>query len=145
MHMSLSRRGFLASTSVLAAAAAPVLAASVRALQPKDQPSVPAPTGKRTLRKAVMFYMIGEGKTLEEKFQILRDAGFEGVEMDSPSKIPGDEILAAAEKTGIKVHGLVDSAHWKDYLNCPEPSVRERGREALETALRDAKKFGSAS
>jgi len=112
--------------------------------QPTPAPKT-APASKRTLKKAVMYGMIGEGKTVLERFTLLRDCGFQGVEMDSPSKIPADEILAAAEKSGIRVHGLVDSVHWQYHLNCPEADIRARGVEALETALRDGKKFGCSS
>ena len=99
----------------------------------------------RTLKKAVMYGMIGEGETVEDRFNILLECGFEGVEMDSPTKIPMDEIAAAQEKTGIKVHGLVDSEHWRMHLNSPDAAVRAKGVEALETALRDGKRLGSTS
>lgn len=140
--MQITRRSFLATSAVLAAGAP-----SLASVQPatKDSPS-PAPTGgKRTLKKAVMYGMVGDGSSVMEKFQILRDSGFDGVEMDSPSNIPGDEILAAQEKTGLKVHGLVDSVHWQYHLNNPVEEMRAKGLAALETALRDAKKFGSTS
>jgi L-ribulose-5-phosphate 3-epimerase len=104
--------------------------------------SVPA---NRTLRKAVMIGMVGEGANVLEKFQILRDCGFEGVEMDCPSPTPVDEVIAAAEKTGIKVHGLVNSVHWKWHLNCPAAEVRQQAREALEQCLNDGKKIGISS
>src|SRR5262249_4877793 len=108
-----------------------------------DGSSMPPPT--RTLRKAVMIGMVGEGATVLEKFQILRDCGFEGAELDSPSSTPADEILAAMDKTGLKVHGLVDSVHWQFHLNDPDEGARQKAIEALETALRDGKKFGSVS
>lgn len=92
-----------------------------------------------------MIGMVGEGKTLHDKFQLLRDCGFEGAELDSPSPINPDEILAAQDKTGLKVHGLVDSVHWKFHLNSPDAAVRAEGLKALETALRDGKKYGSSS
>lgn len=141
--MPINRRTFLTTTSALAAAATlgPAIAS-----QPATTPApTPAQLTKRTLRKAVMIGMVGEGSTVLEKFQILRDTGFHGVEMDCPSPTPSDEILAAQEKTGIKVHGLVDSVHWKYHLNCPDPAVRAKGVEAIETCLRDGKKYGSTS
>jgi hexulose-6-phosphate isomerase len=132
--MPLSRRDFLAVSAATAAAA--LLA---RAGQPSDA----AP--KRTLRKAVMYGMIGAGTTIEDKFNILKDNGFSGVEMDSPTSLSVDEIAAAQDKTGIKVHGLVDSAHWKYYLNAPDQAAQDEGVKALETALRDGKRLGCVS
>jgi len=134
----LSRRTFL-GVSVAAAGAA---ALGTRAFA---QPTDAKP--KRTLRKAVMYGMVGAGKTIEDKFAILRDTGFAGVEMDSPSNINLDDVLAAQAKTGIKVHGLVDSKHWDRacYLNAPVESAQEAGVKALETALRDGKRLGCTS
>lgn len=142
-----SRRSFLTTTAAMATGA-PVLAssavrvASPAAPQPANAAAQPA---ARTLKKAVMFGMIHDGKTVMDKFQILKDHGFHGVEMDSPSKIDPKEILEAQEKTGIKVHGLVDSVHWQFQLNNPEPEVRAMGLSALQEAIRDSKKFGSSS
>ncbi len=139
--MPTTRRGFLVASSALAAST--LIAPTLRAQPTDSKPSTP----KRTLRKAVMFGMINapDGSSLTDKFQLLRDAGFEGVEMDSPSKTPTDEVRAAAEKTGIKVHGLVDSVHWKYYLNNPEPDIRAKALDALRTALEDGKKLGAIS
>ncbi|MCC6669799.1 MAG: sugar phosphate isomerase/epimerase [Planctomycetes bacterium] len=135
MQPSLTRRSFLRRTGALAVAPFAV---------PRQDPA-PATRPRRTLRKAVMYGMVGPGKTVLEKFQILKECGFEGVEMDSPSGIPIAEILAAREATGIVVHGLVDSVHWQHHLNHPSETVRERGRKALEHALRDARALGAGT
>ena len=136
----MDRRQFMAAT---VAAGAGALMARAGVGQPVSEP---ASKPKRTLRKAVMYGMIGEGKTVGEKFKLLRDCGFEGVEMDSPNEsIKPEEVLAAMEATGIRVHGLVDSVHWSLHLNSPDAAVRAKGVEALETALRDGKRYGSVS
>lgn len=129
MIHSINRRAFLAGL-----AAAPLAARA----WPRTAPA-------RTLKKAVMYGMIGEGETVLDRFNILKECGFTGVEMDSPTKIPMDEIAEAQEKTGITVHGLVDSEHWRMHLNSPDAAVRAKGVAALETAVRDAKRLGSTS
>jgi L-ribulose-5-phosphate 3-epimerase len=141
--MRLTRRNFLTTTTALAATAALTPSTLSQPSATLSKPTSP----KRTLRKAVMFGMIQPAAetSLNDKFQMLRDAGFHGVEMDSPSTIPIDDILAAMDKTGIKVHGLVDSVHWKYYLNSPEPDVRAKALDALRTALADGKKLGAVS
>lgn len=134
----MNRREFLTTAS---AAALAVTAARVRAEPPAQPASKPA----RTLRKAVMYGMIAGGANVAEKFAILRDCGFEGVEMDCPSPLSTDEILAAADKTGIKVHGLVNSVHWKIPLNAPDAEAQGKAIEALETCLREGKRLGASS
>jgi L-ribulose-5-phosphate 3-epimerase len=133
----LSRRQFLG----VSAAAAGVAVLGTRTFAQPPQPT----KSKRTLRKAVMYGMIGAGKTIQDKFQILKDNGFAGVEMDSPSNMNLDEVFAAQAKTGIKVHGLVDSKHWQMYLNAPDEKVQAEGVKALETCLRDGKTLGCTS
>jgi hexulose-6-phosphate isomerase len=102
---------------------------------------------RRTLRKAVMIGMIRDGATWEERFKVLKDAGFEGVEGDSPlpKEVKLGEILAAAEKAGIKIHGMVDSNHWAIPLNAPDATAQDQALDALSTCLRDAKTVGASS
>ena len=123
------RRGFLA-------------AASATFALPWKRTAV---TKKRKLRKACMLGMVEGDAPVLEKFTLLKDAGFEGVELDSPSKLDLDEVLAAMRKTGIECAGTVDSVHWSDTLGDPDAAVRARGVAALETALRDAKALGATS
>jgi hexulose-6-phosphate isomerase len=92
-----------------------------------------------------MLYMCSGGKTLREKFEILKRAGFEGVELDSPTPIPREEILAARDATGLAVCGVVDSVHWRQSLADSDQAVRAQAVAALETALRDCHAFGGES
>jgi hexulose-6-phosphate isomerase len=104
-----------------------------------------APAARPKLRKACMLYMCSGGKTLREKFEILKRAGFEGVELDSPTPIPREEILAARDATGLAVCGVVDSVHWRQSLADSDQAVRAQAVAALETALRDCHAFGGES
>lgn len=99
----------------------------------------------RKPRKAVKIGMVGAGSTLLEKFEVLKRAGFDGVELDSPSGMKHDEVLAAKQATGLEVPGVVDSVHWSKPLNHPDAGVRAEGLKALETALRDCKAVGGTS
>src|SRR5258706_2279772 len=87
----LPRRRFLQAAASFAAAAA---LASQRPLasgaQAAERAPDPKPKPKRTLKKAVGLGMVGEGATVLEKFQLLRDLGFEGVEIDRPDAAPLD-------------------------------------------------------
>ncbi len=101
--------------------------------------------GDRTVRKAVKYEMIAGDMSVLDKFQLLRSLGFDGVEMMSPASYDRDEVLAARDRSGIVIHGVVDSEHWRSPLSDPDPAVRARGREALEQALGDAKAYGSTT
>ncbi|HEX3727402.1 MAG TPA: sugar phosphate isomerase/epimerase family protein [Pirellulales bacterium] len=103
-----------------------------------------ADSAPRKLRKAVKYGMIKlPGAGMEEKFQLIKSLGFEGVEIDSPSDVDRQEAVRARDKTGIRIHGVIDSVHWQIRLSDPDPAVRARGVEALRTAIRDAQFYGA--
>ena len=135
-HALWSRRRCLQSLGAFGAAA---LAAS---FQPRV---LAAGDGARRVKLAVKYGMVGEGKSVLEKFRLLKELGYDGVELDSPSDLSRDEVLAARDETGLPIHGVVDSAHWRDTLSHPDTAVRARGVAALETAIRDAKAYGASS
>jgi hexulose-6-phosphate isomerase len=125
-----TRREFLsAGAGAVALSAFPAFAA--------DAPKKPK------LRKAVKYGMIAGKGTPTEKFQLLKKLGFQGVEIDSPSNLKLDEVVAATKATGILVHGVVDSVHWTDTLSHPNEATRAKGLKALEGALNDAQTVGA--
>jgi hexulose-6-phosphate isomerase len=96
---------------------------------------------KRNLMTGIMWGSIGVGKTVLEKFEAAKLAGYDGVEVDS--HLSRDEVLKAKEATGLKVHSVCDSKHWKLLLSSPDAKIREEGVEALKVALEDARVFGA--
>jgi L-ribulose-5-phosphate 3-epimerase len=95
------------------------------------------------LKKAVKYGMISIKGNPQDKFELIKKLGFQGVEIDSPSNLKLDELVAAKEKTGIEIHGVIDSAHWRDTLSHPDEKIREKGLAALRTAIKDAKTVGA--
>lgn len=85
--------------------------------------------------------MVAGNASLRDKFQLLRDLGFDGVELSSPNTFDPDEVLAARDASGLAIAGVVDSVHWSQPLNHPDPVVRKLGREGLEQAIRDARLY----
>jgi L-ribulose-5-phosphate 3-epimerase len=95
------------------------------------------------LKKAVKYEMVEIEGTATDKFKLLKKLGFLGVEIDSPSKLNLDDLIAAKEATGIQIHGVIDSVHWQDTLSSPDEKVRAKGLAALRQAIADAKKVGA--
>src|SRR5262249_58916163 len=138
MSEPIDRRAFLAAGAGSALAASAALAADE-----KKQPDK-TPNG---FEKAVKYYMVRPGKTLLEKFTLLKDLGLDGIELVSPNNFKLEEVLEAKKRTGLKIPGLVDSDHWKDshQLGSPDEKARRRGVESLKKALRDAKAYGAST
>ncbi|HEV3144691.1 MAG TPA: sugar phosphate isomerase/epimerase family protein [Gemmataceae bacterium] len=133
MSGSMQRRDFLRIGGGVALAALTPLAA--RANEP--------PAKKRRIQKAVMYATIGMKGTILEKFQALKAAGFEGVE--PMSHMPQEEVLKALDQTDLKAASVCCNTHWEQPLSHPDEKVRRAGREGLELALRDAKRYGATS
>lgn len=98
------------------------------------------------VKKTLKFGMVREeGLTIKEKFQLLKDLGFDGVEMDSPSDLDRDEIIRARDEVEFPIPGVIDSVHWRQTLSDPDPAVRAQGVEGLKTAITDAQAFGAST
>jgi hexulose-6-phosphate isomerase len=104
------------------------------------------PMKKLELKFAVGYGMIGgQDMPMVEKFRIAKRAGFDGIEMDCPNPWPDAEVVKAVAETGIPVHSVVDSVHWKSTLSHDDPAQREKGVAGLETAIRGAKAYGASN
>jgi L-ribulose-5-phosphate 3-epimerase len=103
------------------------------------------PVSRPLIKKSLKFGMVKEELSVLDKFKLLKDLGFDGVEMDSPNELDPKEILAARDKTGLEIPGVVNSVHWKAPLSDPDPAVRAQCVESMKTALRDCKAYGGTT
>ncbi len=137
MTQNIDRRDFLLGTSTLAATAAVIATGKSRlAAAERDLARV-------KLKKAAKYGMVAGNGTVAEKFQLLVDAGFDGV--DVTGRLDHDEVKKAQDKTGLVVHGVVGYDHWGKPLSHPDKNVRDQGRESFLGAIRDAKAYGATS
>jgi len=97
---------------------------------------------KVSLKKSLGFGMIKENLSLTDKFKLVRDLGFQGVELNSPVDFPIAEILEAKEKSGIELPSVVNKDHWSSPLSDPDPEVRKKCIQSVATSLHDVKALG---
>lgn len=97
------------------------------------------------LKKSLKIGMVQVGETLLEKFRILKELGYDGVELDSPSSLDWREVLRAKAATGLEIPGVVCSTHWGKPLSSPDEKVRQEGIEGVETALKDCRLYGGTT
>ena len=120
MNVRIDRRQFIqASGLLLGGTAASTLA----------RPASAQESGGR-IRKAVGWGMIEGTLSAEEKFQLAKDVGFEGVEVTRHSKddTPPKVIADASQKVGVPIHGVVNGSY-------PD----------LEAAIDDAALYGATT
>ncbi len=94
----MNRRNFLRSTTsaALGAALLPPIASAAQF------------TGK--IRKAVKFAMVNEPLGVTDKFKLLQDLGFDGVEVYTRNREDTGAYRKAINATGLPVHGVVNSS-----------------------------------
>jgi L-ribulose-5-phosphate 3-epimerase len=139
MSMSTPSRRETLRTTLATAAVAVASRLFPQELHAMNQKALPK------LRKALKFDMIKIDGSIEDKFNLIKSIGFEGVEINSPSNVDRDEAVAARDKTGIEIHGVINSVHWQKRLSDPGEKVRAEGVEAMRTALRDARFYGAST
>jgi len=123
----MKRRDFLKSTAALTAAAAL---------------PTPAPAGGFTgiIKKAIKYSNVAEPKlSIEDKFKLVKDLGFDGIELRSSHVEQKAEFIKAREKTGLPIHGLVNSSN-PDITAAVEFCAVVGGNGVLITAPYDKKR-----
>ncbi|MDP2995891.1 MAG: sugar phosphate isomerase/epimerase family protein [Bryobacterales bacterium] len=95
------------------------------------------------IRKGVYVEMLPKG-SWEERFRLARAVGFEDVELaTTPDMKEAEAAKKAAEATGIRIHSVMNQAHWKFPLSSPDPAVVAQSIQGMETSLRNAKFWGA--
>lgn len=132
----MKRREFLAG-SAAAAAGASALAKSAAAQQtvPKE--------GK--LLKALIYGMLPNTLSMEDRFKLARDCGFEGIESEPVADAREAEARGeAARKAGTPIHSVIYGG-WHAPLSSADPKVIEQGLQGVRDGLVSAKRMGATA
>jgi len=130
------RRNFIKSTALLTGLSAmPSAFAAVNMSESKS-------TGQNKLKKALGYGMIKSDLLLLDKFKLVKDVGFDGIEFNAPLDIPVAELLEAKAKTGIELPSVVNKDHWSKPLSDPDPQVRQACIDSIAKSLDEVKALG---
>jgi L-ribulose-5-phosphate 3-epimerase len=119
---AMQRREFLERSAAALAVAA--LGPSCVLTAQAAAPAAP----KRKVRRGIMWGTVGVRGSVLEKMQAIKEAGFEGTEMNS--HMDQDEVLRARDETGLIIPSVCGALHWKkpltdadpkDWLRCSRP------------------------
>jgi L-ribulose-5-phosphate 3-epimerase len=102
-----------------------------------------APT-RLPIKKAVLLSMLPKSMTMLDRFKLAVDCGFEQIECpttDDQAQV--EEIKRAAEGSGLRIHSVMNMAHWKYPLSSADSSVVAASMKGMETSLRNAHFWGA--
>lgn len=135
----MERRDFLKKTSLGLAATTiavhPVRGGYKREIHPP----------RLKLKKSLKFGMVKEDLSILDKFKLLKDLGFDGVELETPNDLPMKEVLQARDKTGLEIPGVVCGATWKSQLSHRDPAIRAEGIRLVKQSLNDCRQYGGTT
>ncbi len=132
----MDRKTFLKSATLMAGAAALVAPVTSACASPVK------PASRVILKKSLGFGMIKEDLSLTDKFKLIKDLGFDGVELNSPVEFTIAEILEAKAKSGIELPSVVNKDHWAMPLSDPDAEAREKIIKSVGQSLQDVKDLG---
>ncbi len=133
-----TRREFLQGISGAALALGVVGVAGTTALGKEDNQM--ATNGPK---KGVLYDMLPSNLSMEDRFKLAKDVGFDGVEAP-PISDPNDaeKMRTAAEAAGIPIHSVIYGG-WDPTLSDPDPAKVEQSLKNAEAALHGAKIMGA--
>ena len=132
------RRAFLKLLAAAVATTARPVAAGTQ------QPTAPA-TGRTTgIKKSTLISMLPRDRSYAERFAIAREAGFEAIEMRTVTPTEeAAEIREAAQKTGLRIHSVMNEDHWRMPVSSSDPEVVNKSVQGMETSLHNAQLWGA--
>jgi hexulose-6-phosphate isomerase len=138
MKNETSRRDFLKAS--IAAGAAPWAALGGG---PGARGASPTP-GASHMKKALQIGMLPKQLSYAEQFKLVREVGFDAVEGQTVSdEREAEEIKRAAEDAKVRIHSVMNMAHWGNPLSSSDPAVVEKSLAGMRTSLHNAKLWGA--
>lgn len=96
------------------------------------------------VKKGLVLSMLPAKMSYVERFKLARDAGFEVIQAPTtPNQSEAEEILRAANASGIRIDSVMNMDHWDYPLSSSEPQIVEKSMNGMRTSLHNAKLWGS--
>lgn len=119
-------------------------ASSTMALSGAVSGALSGATTRLPIRKAILITMLPADLSLADGLKLAKDVGFEEVECQTVSDPKQAEaIKVAAGNAGIRIHSVMNMAHWSFPLNASDPEIVKKGMDGMETSLRNAHFWGA--
>src|SRR5262249_12426354 len=115
---------------VFTAGSAPALAAGAAARLP--------------IKKAALLNMLPKSMSMAERFKLAVDCGFEQIECPTTEDPrAAEEIKRASDSSGLRIHSVMNMAHWRYPLSSPDPEAVLTSVKGMQTSLHNAHFWGA--
>ena len=102
------------------------------------------PASKAVIKKGLVFDMVPSALSYADRFQLVRDAGFEVVQaLTEPDDTKAAAMKHAADAAGIRIDSVMNVDHWQYPLSSGDPAVVEKSLAGMRVSLRNAKLWGA--
>ncbi len=96
------------------------------------------------IKKAVEYSMLPKALSVMDAFALAKSCGFEEIECPTtPEKSKAEEMLAASKNTGVRIHSVMNQAHWSFPLSSADPAAVEKSLGGMRTSIANAKLWGA--
>ncbi len=106
-------------------------------------PSSLAAQGAKSER-ALINTMLPEDLPLVDQYKLAVETGFTAMEVRAVSDdAEAQQIHAAAQEAGLRIHSVMNQTHWRHPLSSPDPADVEACVEGVRASLRQAQLYGA--
>jgi hexulose-6-phosphate isomerase len=96
------------------------------------------------IKKAILFDMLPKSMSIEDRFQLGRDCGFEEIECPTtPDREAAQQMLRASQKSKLRIHSVMNQEHWRSPLSSADAAVVAKSMDGMRTSLENAALWGA--
>jgi len=142
MTNELNRRRFLKHSSIVAMGGA--FPGTASAVSKAASPMSFGTASASTLKKGACIGVLPSELSILDRFKLAKELGFEGIEpntLETPAEV--EEYRRASQESGVKIHSIMNSGHWKYPLTDNDQEVVEECVKGIKTSIQNAHDLGA--
>lgn len=96
------------------------------------------------IKKSILITMLPDDVPFLERFKLAVELGFHEMEVRTvDDDAEAQQIKDAADKAGLRIHSVMNMAHWQNPLSSPDPAEVAASVAGMEKSLNQAKLYGA--
>ena len=96
------------------------------------------------IKKSILISMLPKELSYLDQFKLAVDVGFHEMEVRTvDSHDEAVKIKKAADQAGLRIHSVMNQAHWRYPLSSPDPKDVQASMQGMELSLNQAKLYGA--